>query len=55
MEQVPRQPYTKEFREQTVRLVLEQQVTIPKAARRLTLRRSIAPRQDKSSNIWYMN
>ena len=26
MEQVPRQQYTKEFREQAVRLVLEQQV-----------------------------
>ena len=37
MEQVPRQQYTKEFREQAVRLVLEQQVTIPEAARRLTM------------------
>ena len=37
MEQVPRQQYTKEFREQTVRLVLEQQVTIPEAARRLAM------------------
>ena len=34
MEQVPRQQYTKEFREQAVRLVLEQQVTIPEAVRR---------------------
>ena len=33
MEQVPRQQYTKEFREQAVRLILEQQVTIPEAAR----------------------
>ncbi len=32
MEQVPRQQYTKEFREQAVRLVLEQQVTIPEGA-----------------------
>ncbi|MBK9949019.1 MAG: IS3 family transposase [Nitrospira sp.] len=37
MEQLPRQQYTKEFREQAVRLVLEQQVTIPEAARRLSM------------------
>lgn len=37
MEQVPRQQYTKEFREQAVRLVMEQQVTIPEAARRLSM------------------
>jgi transposase len=37
MEQIPRQQYTKEFREQVVRLVLEQQVTIPEAARRLSM------------------
>ncbi|MBK8276222.1 MAG: transposase [Nitrospira sp.] len=37
MEQVPRQQYTKEFREQAVRLVLEQQVTIPEATRCLTM------------------
>ena len=37
MEHVPRQQYTKEFREQAVRLVLEQQVTIPEAARRLAM------------------
>ena len=37
MEQVPRQQYTKEFREQAVRLVLEQQVTIPEATRRLSM------------------
>ncbi|MBK8278559.1 MAG: hypothetical protein CCU26_00315 [Nitrospira sp. UW-LDO-01] len=37
MEQVPRQQYTKEFREQAVRLVLEQQVTIPETARRLAM------------------
>ncbi len=37
MERVPRQQYTKEFREQAVRLVLEQQVTIPGAARRLAM------------------
>ena len=37
MEQLPRQQYTKEFREQAVRLVLEQQGTIPEAARRLSM------------------
>jgi transposase len=37
MEQLPRQQYTKEFREQAVRLALEQQVTIPEAARRLSM------------------
>jgi len=37
MEHIPRQQYTKEFREQAVRLVLEQQVTIPEAARRLSM------------------
>ena len=37
MEQVPRQQYTKEFREQAVRLVLEQPLTIPEAARRLSM------------------
>lgn len=37
MEQVPRQQYTKEFREQAVQLVLEQKLTIPEAARRLPM------------------
>jgi transposase len=37
MERVPRQQYTKEFREQAVQLVLAQQVTIPEAARRLSM------------------
>ena len=37
MEQLPRQQYTKEFREQAVQLVLEQKLTIPEAARRLTM------------------
>ena len=37
MEQVPRQQYTKEFREQAVQLVLEQQVPIAEAARRLSM------------------
>ncbi len=37
MEQVPWQQYTKELREQAVQLVLEQQVTIPEAARRLSM------------------
>ena len=37
MEQLPRQQYTKEFREQAVQLVLEQTLTIPEAARRLPM------------------
>ena len=37
MEYVPRQQYTKEFQEQAVQLVLEQQVPIAEAARRLTM------------------
>ena len=37
MEQVPRQQYTKEFREQAVRLVREEPLTIPEAARRLSM------------------
>ena len=37
MERLPRQTYTKEFREQAVRLVLEQELTIPEAARRLVM------------------
>ena len=37
MEQLPRQQYTKEFREQAVRLVREQELTIPEAARRLSM------------------
>ena len=37
MEQLPRQQYTTEFREQAVQLVLAQQLTIPEAARRLTM------------------
>ena len=54
MEQVPRQQYTKEFREQAVRLVLEQQVTIPEAARRLAMSGS-SPRwgrADDPSRSW---
>ena len=35
MERVPRQKYTKEFREQAVQLVQKQERTIPEAARRL--------------------
>jgi len=44
MDGVPRQQYTKKFREQAVRLVLAQQVPIPEAARRLNMsaRRSSA-------------
>ena len=37
METLPRQKYTKEFREQAVRLVIEQDLTIPEAARRLSM------------------
>lgn len=37
MEKLPRQTYTKEFREQAVRLVIEQALTIPEAARRLSM------------------
>ena len=37
MEKLPRQKYTKEFREQAVRLVREQELPIPKAARRLSM------------------
>ena len=37
MERLPRQKYTKEFREQAVQLVQEQEVTILEAARRLAM------------------
>jgi transposase-like protein len=37
MERVPRQKYTKEFREQAVQLVQDQEFTIPEAARRLAM------------------
>ena len=37
MEQVPRQQYTKEFREQAVQLVQDQKLTIPEAAQRLAM------------------
>ncbi len=37
MERVPQQQYTKEFREQAVQLILAQKLTIPEAARRLTM------------------
>jgi transposase len=37
MEKLPRQTYTKEFREQAVRLVIEQDLTIPEAAKRLSM------------------
>ena len=37
METLPRQTYTKEFREQAVRLVIEQDLTVPEAARRLVM------------------
>jgi len=37
MKHVPRQQYTKKFREYAVQLVLKQQLTIPEAARRLSM------------------
>ena len=37
MERVPRQQYTKEFREQAVQLIQDQKLTIPEAARRLAM------------------
>ena len=45
MEKLPRQKYTKEFREQAVRLVTEQELTIPEAARRL-------PMSDQTLSNW---
>jgi transposase len=37
MEKLPRQKYTKEFREQAVRLVIEHELTVPEAAKRLSM------------------
>jgi transposase len=37
MEKLPRQKYTKEYREQAVKLVIEQKQTIPAAARALSM------------------
>lgn len=37
MEKLPRQTYTKEFREQAVKLVIEQDLAIPEAAKRLSM------------------
>lgn len=37
MERLPRQRYTKEYREQAVKLVLEEKLTVPGAARRLSM------------------
>ena len=37
MEKLPRQKYTKEFREQAVKLVSEQNLTVPEAAKRLSM------------------
>lgn len=37
MEKIPRQLYTKEFREQAARLVLEERLSVPEAARRLSM------------------
>ena len=37
MEKLPRQKYTKEFREQAVKLVVDQALMIPEAAARLSM------------------
>ena len=37
MQQIPRGVYTKEFREQAVRLVLEEGLSIPQAGQRLSM------------------
>lgn len=37
METLPRQKYTKDYREQAVKLVIEQHQTIPQAARQLAM------------------
>ena len=37
MEKLPRQKYTKEFREQAVKLVSEQNLTVPEASKRLSM------------------
>ena len=37
MDRLPRQKYTKEFREQAVQVVREQKLTIPEAAKRLAM------------------
>ena len=37
MERLPRQKYTKEFREQAVRVVREQELTVSEVARRLAM------------------
>lgn len=37
MQRIPRGVYTKEFREQAVRLVLEEGLTVPQAGQRLSL------------------
>ena len=37
MDRLPRQKYTKEFREQAVQVVREQKLTIPETARRLAM------------------
>src|SRR3990172_4469879 len=37
MEKLPRQTYTKEFREQAVQLVIKQDLTVPEAAKRLSM------------------
>jgi transposase len=45
MERVPRQKYTKEFRQQAVQLVQDQELTIPEAARQLAM-------SDKTRGNW---
>jgi transposase-like protein len=52
MERIPRQKYTKEFREQAVRLVLEQDLTTPEAARRLAMSDKTLCKLGVSSSAW---
>lgn len=47
MEKLPRQKYMKEFREHAVRLMREQKLTIPEAARRLSM-------SDQTLLNWYL-
>ena len=45
MQRLPRGVYTKEFREQAVRLVLEEGLPIPQAGQRLLMSPGIAPKK----------
>jgi len=46
MERVPRGRYTKEFREEAVKLVTEEKLSVPEAGRRL----NIAPQTNQQAN-----